>query len=80
MNLKTGLFDIKSLNYVILTSIPKPLVKVYVFSTGVQQLFGYVSVVVQLISCVQLCAPTDCSTLGFPVLHYLLEFDPIHVH
>ena len=34
MNLKTGLFDIKSLNYVILTSIPKPLDKVYVFSTG----------------------------------------------
>ena len=34
MNLKTSLFDIKSLNYVILTSIPKPLDKVYVFSTG----------------------------------------------
>ena len=26
-------------------------------------------VVVQLLSCVQLCDPTDCSTPGFPVLH-----------
>ena len=24
--------------------------------------------------------PTDCSTTGFPVLHYLLEFAQIHVH
>ena len=24
--------------------------------------------------------PTDCSTPGFPVLHYLLEFVQIHVH
>ena len=25
-------------------------------------------------SCLTLCHPTDCSTPGFPVLHYLLEF------
>ena len=25
-------------------------------------------------SCPTLCDPTDCSTPGFPVLHYLLEF------
>ena len=25
-------------------------------------------------SCPTLCNPMDCSTLGFPVLHYLLEF------
>ena len=25
-------------------------------------------------SCLNLCDPTDCSTPGFPVLHYLLEF------
>ena len=31
-------------------------------------------VVVQLLSCVWLCNPIDCSTPGFPVLHYLLEF------
>ena len=24
--------------------------------------------------------PMDCSTPGFPVLHYLLEFAQIHVH
>ena len=27
-----------------------------------------------------LCNPMDCSTLGFPVLHYLPEFAQIHVH
>ena len=26
------------------------------------------------------CNPTDCSTPGFPALHYLLEFAQIHVH
>ena len=27
-----------------------------------------------------LCNPMDCSTPGFPVIHYLLEFAQIHVH
>ena len=27
-----------------------------------------------------LCNPMDCSTPGFPVLHYLLEFAQSHVH
>ena len=27
-----------------------------------------------------LCDHVDCSSLGFPVLHYLLEFAPTHVH
>ena len=27
-----------------------------------------------------LCDPMDCSTPGFPVLHYLLEFAQAHVH
>ena len=31
-------------------------------------------------SCPTFCDPTDCSTPGFPVLHYLLEFTQIHVH
>ena len=35
---------------------------------------------VQLLSRVQLCDPTDCSTPGFPVRHQLLEFSQIHVH
>ena len=35
---------------------------------------------VQLLSCVQLCDPVDCSTSGFPVLHHLPELAQIHVH
>ena len=31
-------------------------------------------------SCQTLCDLMDCSTSGFPVLHYLLEFVQIHVH
>ena len=31
-------------------------------------------------SCPTLCNPMDCSTPGFPVLHYLLKFAQIHVH
>ena len=38
------------------------------------------NVVVQLISCDQLCYPTNCRMLGFPVLHYLPAFAQIHVH
>ena len=30
--------------------------------------------------CLPLCNPTDCSTPGFPVLHYLQEFAQNHVH
>ena len=31
-------------------------------------------------SCLTLCDPVDCSTPGFPVLHYLVEFAQIHVY
>ena len=31
-------------------------------------------------SCSTLCDPIDCSTPGFSVLHYLLEFAQTHVH
>ena len=31
-------------------------------------------------SCPTLCDPMDCSTPGFPVLHYLPEFAQTHVH
>ena len=31
-------------------------------------------------SCLTLCNPMDCSTSGFPALHYLLEFAQVHVH
>ena len=30
--------------------------------------------------CPTLCDPVDCSTPGFPVLHYLLESTQTHVH
>ena len=30
--------------------------------------------------CLTLCAPVDCSTPGFPALHYLLEFAQTHIH
>ena len=31
-------------------------------------------------SCLTHCNPMDCSTPGFPVLHYLPEFTQTHVH
>ena len=31
-------------------------------------------------SCLTPCDPMDCSTVGSPVLHYLLEFAQTHVH
>ena len=31
-------------------------------------------------SCLTLCDPMDCSTPGFPVLHYFSEFAQPHVH
>ena len=37
-------------------------------------------VVVQSLSHVQLCDPTDCNTPGYPVLHHLSEFAQTHVH
>ena len=35
---------------------------------------------VQLLSCVQLCDPMECSTQGFSVLHHLPELAQTHVH
>ena len=35
---------------------------------------------VQLLGCVWLCDPMDCSTLGFPVLYQLPELAQTHVH
>ena len=37
-------------------------------------------VVVQLLNCVRLCDPMDCSMSGFPVLHHLPELAQTHVH
>ena len=41
-------------------------------------LFSSNCYVIQL--CPTLWDPIDCSTPGFPVLHYLLEFSQVHVH
>ena len=35
---------------------------------------------VQLLSCLTLCNPMDCSTPGFPIHHQLLEHTQTHVH
>ena len=35
---------------------------------------------VQLLSCVRLCDPMNCSTPGLPIHHQLLEFTQTHVH
>ena len=35
---------------------------------------------VQLLSCVQLCHPMDCSAPGFPILHQLPKLAQTHVH
>ena len=40
---------------------------------------GFNLIVVQLLSHFWLCNPIDCSTPGFPVLHYLPEFAQTHV-
>ena len=44
----------------------------------VNLIFAVISVVVQLLSCVGLCNPKDCSTSGFSP--YLPEFAQTHVH
>ena len=46
-------------------------------STGVSALASCYSVSKL---CLALCDPVDCSTPGFPVLHYLSEFAQTHVH
>ena len=46
----------------------------------IQNSWTHYSTVVQSLIGVQLCDPMDCSTLGFPVLHFLLGFAQTHVH
>ena len=42
---------------------------------------GYLVVFVKsLKSCPTICDHVDCSTTGFPVLHYLLMFALTHIH
>ena len=44
------------------------------------QYVTYCLVIVQSLSRVLLCQPMNCSTPGFPVLHYFPEFVQAHVH
>ena len=53
---------------------------VFLVSFGFQFPHPNVTIVVQLLSRVRLCDPRGCSTLGFPVLHHLLEFAQVQVH
>ena len=39
-----------------------------------------VVVIVQLLSHIWLCDSLNCSTLGFPILHYFLKFVQTHIH
>ena len=48
--------------------------------TPLHQLDVLFVVIVQSLNCVRLCHPMDCSTPGFPVLNYLLQFAQTHVH
>ena len=55
-----------------------------VFAITRNTIRNYLSFLVQFSSVIQscptLCDPMNCSILGFPVLHYLLEFAQVHVH
>ena len=59
---------------------PSSLPDSQVFSPNIHWHLSCSVVIAQLLSCVQLCDPLDCSTPAFPVLHYLLEFVQTHVH
>ena len=43
-------------------------------------IFVLTVVAAQLLSCVQLCDPMDCSMPGFSVFYYNPEFAQIHIH
>ena len=54
-------------------------VSALVLPVNIQGWFPFSSVQFSL-SVMSDCDPMDCSTTGFPVLHYLLEFAQTHVH
>ena len=47
---------------------------------GIHSLFQSITSSVQLLSCVQLCDPMECSMPGFPAHHQLLVLAQTHVH
>jgi len=47
---------------------------------GQRNKFNFICTVQFTQSCLTLCDPMNCSTLGLPVYHQLLEFTQTHVH
>ena len=67
----------------------KHLAKINTFSITLQpcseftillDIYSVLFSLVQLLSCVRLCDPMNCSMPGLPVHHQLLEFTQIQVH
>ena len=56
------------------------LVRELGFCKQLDAVYIYIFVVQSLSHVLTLCNPMDCSTAGFPVLHYLLELAQTHVH
>ena len=84
--LSTRIFQVRILKWVAMASSrgssrPRDWTcSTYVSCTGRQVLYHYQSVSSVTQSCLTLCKPLDCSTLGFPVHHQLLEPTKTHVH
>ena len=53
---------------------------IYVYIHTYIHIYIYIYIMVQLLNCVWLCDPMDCSTPGSSVLHYFPEFAQTHVH
>ena len=63
------------ISFSVLCSVPLTFMSVLL---SVPHSYDFCCSVPQL--CLTPCDPIDCSTLGFPVLHYLLKFAQINVH
>ena len=61
-------------------SLKSPALEVGFFTTSATAEAMWVVTVVESLSHIRLCNIVDCSTPGFPVLPYLLEFVQTHVH
>ena len=64
----------------VISSIFTSKTTVEILTSGIICLISKMLVFVLQPSCVPLCDPMDCNTAGFPVPHYLPEFDQIHVY
>ena len=73
---KNHLWNVNKLNHFLKKILPKR--KTQRLDPGSDVCIQFSSV--QSLSCVQLCDPVNCSTLGLLVHHQLLEFTQTHVH